>query len=177
MDWWHPVASPLRDPSGPWRGKRKSGLRALALSKTRLDAGDRRMRPDNGTICLILHAVIWAQLRRNRRRIDRPVHHRPASLRSSTALRWSRTMMSRISDGGALPSAVSRRPGRSGARPKAARRGQTEFREMPPRRLQLTAQAIGIVHMVDGAEINLRVRRPQSFERREKGVVRSAERR
>ena len=60
---------------------------------------------------------------------------------------------------------------------KAARCGQTEFREMPPRRLQLTAQAVGIVHMVDGAEINLRVRRPQSFERREKGVVRSAERR
>ena len=53
---------------------------------------------------------------------------------------------------------------------KAARRGQTEFREMPPHRLQLTAQAVGIVHMVDGAEINLRVRRPQSFERREKGV-------
>jgi hypothetical protein len=43
--------------------------------------------------------------------------------------------------------------------------------------LQLTAQAVGIVHMVNGAEINLRVRRPQSFERREKRVVRSAERR
>ena len=61
--------------------------------------------------------------------------------------------------------------------PKAAPRGETEFREMPPRRLQLTAQAVGIVHMVDGAEINLRVRRPQSFERCEKRVVRSTERR
>ena len=60
---------------------------------------------------------------------------------------------------------------------KAARRGEAEFREMPPRRLQLTAQAVGIVHMVDGAEINLRVRRLQSLERREKRVVRSAERR
>ena len=48
---------------------------------------------------------------------------------------------------------------------------------MPPRRFQLTALAVGIVQMVDGAEINLRVRRPQSFERREKRVVRSAERR
>ena len=46
---------------------------------------------------------------------------------------------------------------------KAARRGETEFREMPPRRLQLTALAVGIVQMVDGAEINVRVRRPQSF--------------
>ena len=60
---------------------------------------------------------------------------------------------------------------------EAARRGETEFREMPPRRLQLTALAVGIVHMVDDAEINLCVRRPQSFERREKRVVRSAERR
>ena len=42
---------------------------------------------------------------------------------------------------------------------------------------QLTALAVGIVHMVDGAEINLRVRRLQSLERREKRVVRSAERR
>jgi len=33
MDWWHPVASPPRDHSGPWRGKRKSGLRVLAVSK------------------------------------------------------------------------------------------------------------------------------------------------
>ena len=60
---------------------------------------------------------------------------------------------------------------------EAARRGETEFREMPPRRLQLTALAVGIVHMVDDAEINLCVRRPQSFERREKRVVRSAQRR
>ena len=60
---------------------------------------------------------------------------------------------------------------------ETARRGEAEFREMPPRRLQLTAQAVGIVHMVDGAEINLRVRRLQSLERREKRVVRSAERR
>jgi hypothetical protein len=48
---------------------------------------------------------------------------------------------------------------------------ETEFCEMPPRRLQLAAQPIGIVHMVDGAEINLRVRRPQSFEWREKRFV------
>ena len=73
-------------------------------------------------------------------------------------------------------------PRQQAARPfrratKAARRGETELREMPPRRLQLTAQAVGIVHMVDGAEINLRVRRLQSLERREKRVVRSAERR
>jgi len=60
---------------------------------------------------------------------------------------------------------------------KAARRGETELREMAPRRLQLTAQAVSIVHMVDGAEINLRARRPQSFERREKRVIHGAERR
>ena len=45
------------------------------------------------------------------------------------------------------------------------------------RRLQLAAQAIGIVHVMDGAEIDLGVRRPQLFERREKRFVRGAERR
>ena len=54
---------------------------------------------------------------------------------------------------------------------------ETEFREMPPRRLQLAAQAVGIVHMMDGAEIDLGVRRPQPLERRKKRFVSCAKRR
>jgi len=32
--------------------------------------------------------------------------------------------------------------------------GEAKFGEMPPRRLQLTAQAVGIVHMMNGTEID-----------------------
>ena len=59
--------------------------------------------------------------------------------------------------------------------PKPARRGNPELRQIFARRLQLAAQTVGGVHVVDRPQIDPRAVHPEILQRREKRVLAGAQ--